>query len=181
MNTDHTLRGIVLLGFLAMVVTNPVHAQFPWQQPVKRDPAEIERIVGPQVQRVPTRDLTVVWVWGVDKLHARETHEYAWVLDRYMNVLLAQVRRLTVIPSMYFPKPELWEKADLVVFYWNGKDLQRKLDEFESCFNEVRVHAGIGGKAPDQHGEPTESKIASLDHYRWQSHCHGLFEMPAAA
>jgi transposase InsO family protein len=66
-------------------------------------------------------------------------------------------------------------------FYWNAYDLQRKLDEFKTYFNECRVHAGIAGTTPDHHAELAELKIASLDHYRWQSHCHGLFEMPAAA
>ena len=84
---------------------------------MKRDPAEIKRIVGPIGGREPSRDLNIVWVWGIDKLHEKETHEYAWVMDRYVNVLLPQVPRVTVVPSMYFPKKELWEKADLVVFY----------------------------------------------------------------
>ena len=116
------MRQTVLFGFLALFVASHAHAQFPWQKPVKRDPAEIGRIVGPPGKREPSRDLTIVWVWGVDKLHARETHEYAWVLDRYMNVLLPQVPRVTVVPSMYFPKKELWEKADLVVFYFWPRD-----------------------------------------------------------
>jgi hypothetical protein len=102
---------------LLLTVSSPSYAQFPWQKPVKRDPAEIKRIVGPIGQREPSRDLNIVWVWGIDKLHAKETHEYAWVMDRYVNVLLPQVPRVTVVPSMYFPKKELWEKADLVVFY----------------------------------------------------------------
>jgi hypothetical protein len=89
---------------------------------VKRDPAVIGRIVGPIRQREPSRDLNIVWVWGIDKLHAKETHEYAWVMDRYVNVLLPRVPRVTVVPAMWFPKKELWEKADLVVFYlWPGE------------------------------------------------------------
>jgi len=67
------------------------------------------------------------------------------------------------------------------LFYWNAKDLQRKLDEFKSYFNQSRVHAGIGGTIPDHHAELAESKITSPDRYRWQSHCHGLFHMPEAA
>ena len=89
---------------------------------MKRDPAEIDRIVGSIGQREPSRDLNIVWVWGVDKLHEKETHEYAWVMDRYMNALLPQVPRVTVVPSMYFPKKELWEKADLVVFYFWSRE-----------------------------------------------------------
>jgi type 1 glutamine amidotransferase len=89
---------------------------------VERDPAEIKRIVGPVGAREPSRDLNIVWVWGIDKLHAKETHEYAWVMDRSVNVLLPQVPRVTVVPSMWFPQKELWEKADLVVFYlWPGE------------------------------------------------------------
>ena len=61
--------------------------------------------------------MTIVWVWGIDKLHEKGTHEYAWVMDDYVNTPLPQVPRVTAIGSMYFPKKELWEKADLVVFY----------------------------------------------------------------
>ena len=67
------------------------------------------------------------------------------------------------------------------MFYWNANDLQRKLNEFKCYFNEVRVHAGIGGRTPDHQAELTDSKIANLEHYRWQSHCQGLLEMPEAA
>jgi hypothetical protein len=106
-----------LIAFIALVMARPVYGQFPWQKPVKRDPAEVKRIVGPQSQSEPSRDLHIVWVWGIDKLHEKETHEYAWIMDRYVNQLLPQIPRVTVTPSMYFPKKELWEKADLVVFY----------------------------------------------------------------
>ncbi len=102
---------------LLLTTCSTSSAQFPWQKPVQRDPAEVARIVGPIEEREPSRDLNIVWVWGIDKLHAKETHEYAWVMDRYVNTLLPQVPRVTVVPSMYFPKKELWEKADLVVFY----------------------------------------------------------------
>lgn len=115
-----TFRTILHIGpfvLLTLVLAGQARGQFPWQTPVKRDPAEVKRIVGPQGQREPSRDLHIVWVWGIDKLHEKETHEYAWVMDRYVNQLLPQIPRVTVTPSMYFPKEELWEKADLVVFY----------------------------------------------------------------
>ena len=106
---------------LLLSVCSTSYAQFPWQKPVKRDPAEVERIVGPLGKREPSRDLNIVWVWGIDKLHAKETHEYAWVMDRCVNVLLPRVPRVTVTSSMNFPTKEEWEKADLVVFYlWPG-------------------------------------------------------------
>ena len=106
-----------LIAFMALVMASPAYGQFPWQKPVHRDPADVARIVGSTNEREPSRDLHIVWVWGIDKLHEKETHEYAWVMDRYVNQLLPQVPRVTVTPSMYFPKKELWEQADLVVFY----------------------------------------------------------------
>ena len=102
---------------LLLTISSTSRAQFPWQKPLARDMEEVAKIVGPITQKEPSRDLNIVWVWGIDKLHEKETHEYAWVMDRYMNELLSQVPRVTVTPSMFFPKKELWEKADLVVFY----------------------------------------------------------------
>ena len=116
MSTFRRMWKTYLILLLTLFLTSRAFGQFPWQTPVKRDPAEIKHIVGPMGEREPSRDLNIVWVWGIDKLHKKETHEYAWVMDRYVNVLLPQVPRVTVVPSMYFPKKELWEKADLVVF-----------------------------------------------------------------
>ena len=67
------------------------------------------------------------------------------------------------------------------VFFWNAYDLQRKLNECKTYFNESRVRSGIGGRSPDQHADLTEPKIVSLDDYTWKSRCNGLFEMPRAA
>jgi len=102
---------------LLLTISSTSSAQFPWQKPLPRSEKAIAKILGPITEKEPSRDLNIVWVWGIDKLHEKETHEYAWVMDRYVNVLLPQVPRVTVVPSMYFPKKELWEKADLVVFY----------------------------------------------------------------
>ncbi len=111
-----------LVLFLVIFAAGQAWAQFPWQRPVKRDPAEVKRIVGPMGKKEPSRDLNIVWVWGIDKLHEKETHEYAWVMDKYVNVLLPKVPRVTATSSMYFPKKEQWEKADLVVFYFWSRE-----------------------------------------------------------
>ena len=113
-------------------VNNP----FPWQKPVKRDPAEIERIVGPLGKREPSRDLNIVWLWCADdNYHTKETHEYAKVMDRYVNALLPRVPRVTAVSAKNFPTKEQWEKADLVVCYcWptrNGKWDYELVDAFQ--------------------------------------------------
>ena len=109
---------------LLLAISSTSSAQFPWQKPLPRSKEAVAKILGPITDKEPSRELNIVWVWGIDKLHEKETHEYAWVMDRYVNVLLPRVPRVTVVTSMYFPEKELWEKADLVVFYilprWGG-------------------------------------------------------------
>ena len=109
------LRFLILS--LALFPALQAQGQHPWQEPIERDPAEIERIVGPMGESEPSRDLKIVWVWGVDKNHDRGGHEYGWVMDRFVNTLLPQVPRVTAEYAMYFPSEEQWETADLIVFY----------------------------------------------------------------
>jgi hypothetical protein len=65
-------------------------------------------------------------------------------------------------------------------FYWNGNDLQGKLDELKDYFNESRVHSGIEGKTPNCSAEVSVSNIANLENFKWNSQCNGLFQMPIA-
>ena len=67
------------------------------------------------------------------------------------------------------------------LFFWNSRDLQHKLDEFQEYFNEYRVHAGIDGDLPNRRADERKPKIARLENYSWGSHCNGLFQMPKAA
>jgi transposase InsO family protein len=68
------------------------------------------------------------------------------------------------------------------LFFWNGLDLERKLEQFQGYYNCSRVHQSLEGDTPAEQSGATESiQPARLDHYRWESHCGGLFELPAAA
>ena len=145
-----------LFVFLALLATNLAHSQHPWQKPPERDPAEVKRIVGPIAEREPSRDLNIVWVWGVDKNHDRGGHEYGWVMDRFVNTLLPQVPRVTAEHAMYFPTEEQWDKADLVVFYaqqrepWGEKEY-KLIDAFQArggglMFFHLAILEGSGGE-----------------------------------
>ena len=67
------------------------------------------------------------------------------------------------------------------LFFWTAADLQRKLDSFKNYYNVARVHQGLSGDTPDEKAGGAILQTASLENYRWQSHCHGLFELPIAA
>ncbi len=72
------------------------------------------------------------------------------------------------------------EYLDYVLF-WNGADLERKLNMFKSYYNYHRVHASLDGRTPNQISTGTSQILAQLDRFAWMSHCRGLFHSPVAA
>ena len=67
------------------------------------------------------------------------------------------------------------------VFFWNAVDLERKLDEFREYFNEQRTHTSLDGATPAETAGRVPDKPISLEDFKWQPHCRGLFELPVAA
>jgi putative transposase len=67
------------------------------------------------------------------------------------------------------------------VFFWNARDLVRKLEAFRNYHNGHRVHRGLAGFTPAQCAGAPAPVPALLDHYAWQQHCRGLFQIPIAA
>jgi transposase InsO family protein len=62
--------------------------------------------------------------------------------------------------------------------FWTTADLEMKLLDFQRYYNGHRTHAGLGGRTPDPSADPGRATLTS---YRWQVHCHGLYETPIAA
>ncbi len=73
------------------------------------------------------------------------------------------------------------------ILFWNQLDLERKLAAFRIYYNRHRVHSGIDGIPPEQTytSEQTQGReqhtTLPLTEFRWMSHCHGLYQLPAAA
>ena len=65
--------------------------------------------------------------------------------------------------------------------FWNRSDLERKLDDYKTCYNQYRCHSGLAGATPAQRRGAPPHPIAKVESYSWQRHCHGLFETPTAA
>jgi len=74
------------------------------------------------------------------------------------------------------------ECLDQLIFF-NKLDLQRKLDHFQTYYNENRVHSSLNMKTPKMMAMENagEKNIASISNYRWKSHCNGLYQLPVAA
>ena len=73
------------------------------------------------------------------------------------------------------------EYLDQLIFF-NKLDLQRKLDHFQAYYNEDRVHSCLNLKTPEMMAKESTANQAnaSLEEYRWNSRCGGLYQLPVA-
>jgi transposase InsO family protein len=66
------------------------------------------------------------------------------------------------------------------MLFWTAADLELKLLDFQRYYNRHRAHSGLGGQPPESTADQDRSR-ASLNSYRWQTHCRGLYQTPIAA
>jgi putative transposase len=62
--------------------------------------------------------------------------------------------------------------------FWTASDLENKLQNYQRYYNRYRCHSGRAGVTPVESGGNT---IGDINQYRWEKHCRGLFQLPAAA
>lgn len=69
------------------------------------------------------------------------------------------------------------------VLFFNKYDLQRKLDGYQDYYNDTRARLSLAMKTPSEVSTAgvLDKTVASLDDYRWRSHCRGLYRLPIAA
>ena len=67
------------------------------------------------------------------------------------------------------------------VLFWNARDLERKLAEFQVYYNAARRHASLDGHTPLSFGNGGTLATADLRNVRWVSHCRDLVQLPVAA
>src|SRR5918996_1844779 len=60
------------------------------------------------------------------------------------------------------------------VLFWNARDLERKLAEFQRYYNAARSHASLDGHTPLTFAGGHTAAPADLNHVRWVSHCRDL-------
>jgi transposase InsO family protein len=67
------------------------------------------------------------------------------------------------------------------IFFWNEMDLEQKLEQFKIYYNQLRVHQSLEGATPEEKAGRATIQPLDLGNYRWQAHCHCLFDLPIAA
>jgi hypothetical protein len=63
-------------------------------------------------------------------------------------------------------------------FFCTASDLESKLGDYQTYYNDHRCHAGRDGATPVS---SDSGKGVGISRYRWQKHCRGLFQLPVAA
>jgi transposase InsO family protein len=66
------------------------------------------------------------------------------------------------------------------ILFWNQSDLERKLEDYKTYYNQHRCHTGLAGATPAQRSGALPHPIANFQSYSWRQHCHGLFQTPIA-
>jgi transposase InsO family protein len=103
------------------------------------------------------------------------------------NLRILEIEEIRTVPSVRCPHPFIERSIGTIrreyldhVSFWNRLDLQRKLGQFASYYNEGRVHSALARKTPIEHRGRTSPPVADLQQCFWQAHCHGLFHTPIA-
>jgi transposase InsO family protein len=104
------------------------------------------------------------------------------------NLRILEVERVQTVPQVPWSHPFIERLIGTIrreyldrLFFWTADDLERKLELFKDFYNAARVHQGLAGDTPGEKAGGPKPQPADLQNYRWQSYCHGLFELPIAA
>lgn len=63
-------------------------------------------------------------------------------------------------------------------FFWTETDLENKLRNYQTYYNQCRCHSSRGGDTPVESGN---ENVVDIFSYCWKKHCRGLFHLPMAA
>jgi len=67
------------------------------------------------------------------------------------------------------------------IFFRNTVDLEKKLAAFSVYYNRHRLHSSLDSQTPAEVSGESINAQTVLHHFRWQTHCRGLYELPVAA
>ena len=67
------------------------------------------------------------------------------------------------------------------VLFWNARDLEHKLADFQVYYNGARGHESLAGETPAVVAGGRSVARAKLSNAHWVSHCRGLVQLPVAA
>jgi len=74
------------------------------------------------------------------------------------------------------------ECLDQTLFF-NERDLQKKLNQFQEYYNDSRGHSSVDWETPNEIalGMKRSKNLASIEKCSWKTFCNGLFQLPVLA
>ena len=107
---------------------------------------------------------------------------------RLANLRILEIDELKTVPHVPLSHPYVERLIGTLrrefldhVLFWNGRDLARKLAEFQAYYNAARGHTSLEGYTPPTFVDKRPVAPADLSHVRWVSHCGELVQLPVAA
>ena len=121
--------------------------------------------------------------------HLSTDHDPLFEAHRWTaNLRIREIDEIKTVPHVPLSHPFVErligtmrrEFLDRVLF-WNTRDLERKLADFQVYYNAARSHASLEGHTPLSFAGGHTVARAELNHVRWVSHCRDLVQLPVAA
>jgi transposase InsO family protein len=104
------------------------------------------------------------------------------------NLRIREIGKIKTVPHVPISHPFTERLVGTIrreyldqTLFWNGRDLEEKLGEFQDYYNANRVHQALNLKTPDEVAGKDPPNLAELSNSAWLSHCRGLFQTPIAA
>jgi putative transposase len=125
---------------------------------------------------------------GVPK-HLSTDHDPLFEALRWKaNLRILEIEEIKTVPQVPLSHPFVERLIGTVrrefldqVLFWNSRDLERKLADFQTYYNEARGHASLEGRTPLTFATEHTVVPADLNHVRWVSHCRDLVKLPVPA
>jgi transposase InsO family protein len=121
--------------------------------------------------------------------HLSSDHDPLFTYHRWQaNLRILEVREIKSIPTVPLSHPFTERLIGTIrrefldhLMFWNARDLERKLEDFQHYYNHHGVHASLEGKPPAEAWGGSMGKPGEHNYFRWEKHCRGLVELPRAA
>jgi len=153
------------------------------------------RLVGVGVHCGPVNGTDVCRMFNV-AIHGRGTprhlstyHDPLFEAHRWTaNLRILEIDEIKTVPHVPLSHPFVERLVGTMrreflddVPFWNARDLERKLADFQAYYNGARGHASLQGHTPLIFAGGHTVARAELNHVRWASHCRNLVQLPVAA
>jgi putative transposase len=153
------------------------------------------RLVGFGVHRGPVNAADVCRMFNA-AIHSRGTprhpstdHDPLFEAHRWTaNLRILEIDEIKTVPYVPVSHPFVERLIGTIrrefldqVLFWNARDLERKLADFQAYDNAARSHAALQGHTPLTFAGGHVVVPADLNHVRWVSPCRDLVQLPVAA